>query len=100
MKSLITFLLFVFISDVSYSQSSPPQNKLRTNTTSQGNQRSDNTTYYVCTGEGAYRYHVNRECGGLNNCRSSIVSTTSQVSAINDYKINNKEKTPCLKCCY
>lgn len=100
MKSLITFLLIVFISDFSFNQSSPSQNKQRTNTASQGNQKSDITTYYVCTGEGAYRYHINRECEGLNNCRSTIVSTTSLVSAINDYKINNKQKTPCLKCCY
>ena len=28
---------------------------------------------YVCTGDGAYRYHYYRNCSGLNNCKATIV---------------------------
>lgn len=28
---------------------------------------------YVCTGDGAYRYHYYRNCSGLGNCRATIV---------------------------
>lgn len=33
--------------------------------------------YYICTGSGAYAYHSNRSCSGLNKCKSSIISTSN-----------------------
>lgn len=31
---------------------------------------------YICTGSGAYSYHNNRNCRGLNNCGGSIKQVT------------------------
>ena len=31
---------------------------------------------YICTGSGAYAYHSNRNCSGLNNCKADIVTTS------------------------
>ena len=28
---------------------------------------------FVCTGEGAYKYHYNEKCHLLNNCRSDVI---------------------------
>ena len=33
-------------------------------------------TVYICTGKGAYAYHSNSSCRGLNNYQAEIVSTT------------------------
>lgn len=46
---------------------------------------------YICTGNGAYAYHKNNTCSGLNNCQGNIVSTT--------LKEAKKERSAC-KICY
>jgi len=33
---------------------------------------------WICTSSGAYAYHNNRGCSGLNNCRATIIQVSEQ----------------------
>lgn len=46
---------------------------------------------YVCTGSGAYAYHKNSSCSGLNNCQAEIVSISLKEA---------KKKRSACKICY
>lgn len=48
---------------------------------------------YVCTGNGAYRYHYYRNCSGLNNCKATIMKTS-----IEEAKRMPNIKGLCKKC--
>lgn len=45
---------------------------------------------YICTGSGAYAYHSNSGCRGLNNCQASIVPTSLSEA--------KKKRKPCEIC--
>ena len=47
---------------------------------------------WICTGPGAYAYHNNRACSGLNNCKASIKQVTLE-EAVKKYG-----RQPCKKC--
>ena len=46
---------------------------------------------YICTGDGAYSYHNNRSCSGLNRCGSEIKQVTLEYA-------RGLKRTPCGKC--
>jgi hypothetical protein len=53
---------------------------------------SSQTTYvYICTGSGAYSYHNNSNCSGLNNCKSEIKKVSIEYA-------RSLKRTPCGKC--
>ena len=33
---------------------------------------------WICTSSGAYAYHNNRACSGLNNCKATIIQVTEK----------------------
>ena len=49
------------------------------------------TYVYICTGDGAYSYHNNRSCSGLNRCGSEIKQVTLEYA-------RGLKRTPCGKC--
>lgn len=54
-------------------------------------EESGSGSVYICTGSGAYAYHSNSGCRGLNNCQGSIISVS-----VSEAK---KSRVPC-KICY
>lgn len=48
---------------------------------------------YVCTGDGAYRYHYYSDCSGLGNCRATIVK-----KSLEEAKKMPNIKGLCKKC--
>lgn len=52
-------------------------------------------TVYVCTGNGAYKYHYYKDCSGLGNCKATV-KTESEGEAIKDPKYVGLCKT-CAK---
>ena len=53
---------------------------------------SQETYVYICTGQGATRYHSSDSCRGLKKCGGDIKKVTLKYA-------KEKEKTPC-KICY
>lgn len=55
------------------------------------NDAQSDTYVYICTGSGAYSYHCNRQCSGLNNCKAEIKSVTLSYA-------KSKKRKPCKRC--
>lgn len=51
-------------------------------------------TVYVCSGKYARKYHLDRECAGLDNCKNEIVVMPESQAK------NVDGKTPCSLCAY
>lgn len=46
---------------------------------------TNETSVYICTGSYSTKYHYNKNCRGLSNCKSDIIKT-SLSKAKNQYK--------------
>lgn len=55
-------------------------------------QSTQSSRVWICTGSGAYAYHNNRACSGLNNCKATIIQVTEK-EAIEKYS-----RKKCKKC--
>ncbi len=79
MKYLLPFLLAFYIPNINLYSAADE------------NVRRDEAKVYICTGEGAYRYHNNCRCSGLNKCTGEIkLVTISYAKSI--------KRTPCKRC--
>ena len=47
---------------------------------------------WICTSSGAYAYHNNRQCQGLNNCKATIIQVTKEEA------IQKWGRRPCKRC--
>ncbi len=82
MKTIITALLFVFIT-LSFHSTRAVKNPNIYST--------DQQTVYICKGPNSLRFHQNSNCRGLNNC-------TTQIYAISVSEAKNLSRTPCQIC--
>lgn len=54
---------------------------------------TDGEAVYICTGGYSKRYHFDRFCSGLSNCRGEI-------EAVSVEEAEDEGRTPCHKCAY
>ena len=78
-KKLLLFILLAFLAPIATSNADAAKN-------------SDNDLVWICMGGCAYAYHSNRDCPGLNRCKSEIVQVT-----LGEAKKKGRRK-PCSKC--
>ena len=55
-------------------------------------QSTQTSKVWICTGTGAYAYHNNRACSGLNNCKATIIQVTEKEA------IEKWGRKKCKKC--
>lgn len=55
-------------------------------------QSTQTSKVWICTGSGAYAYHNNRACSGLNNCKATIIQVTEKEA------IEKWGRKKCKKC--
>lgn len=55
-------------------------------------QSAQTSRVWICTSSGAYAYHNNRACSGLNNCKATIIQVTEKEA------IEKWGRKKCKKC--